>query len=63
MQGTQRATRVNEEEMTLEYPRQVSGEEVETEKVIFVTEEMRQEEVKEAEGQPDDITRGVFRTI
>ncbi len=49
--------------MTLEYPRQVSGEEVETEKVIFVTEEMRQEEVKEAEGQPDDITRGVFRTI
>jgi hypothetical protein len=39
--------------MTLEHPRQVSGELAETEKMIFVKEEMMQEEVKEAEAAVD----------
>jgi hypothetical protein len=53
MQGTQRATRASEEERTLEYPRQASGELEETERVIFATEETMQEEVKEAEAAVD----------
>ncbi len=39
--------------MTLEYPRQVSGEAAETEKMTFVTKEMMWEEVKEAEAAVD----------
>jgi hypothetical protein len=53
MQGTQRAICASEEEMALEYPRQVSGEPAEMEEVIFMAEEMMQEEVKEAEATVD----------
>jgi hypothetical protein len=48
MQGTQRAIFAIKEGMTLEHLRQESGELAETEKMIFVTGETMQEEVKEA---------------
>jgi hypothetical protein len=57
MQGTQRAICASEEEMTLEYSRQVSGEAAEMEKVTFMTEEMMLEEVKEAEAAVDACYR------
>ncbi len=43
--------------MTLEHSRQVSGKVAETEKVILVTEETMQEEVKEAEATVDACHR------
>jgi hypothetical protein len=51
MQGTQRAIYAGNEEMTPEYPKQVSEE---MEKAPFVT----QEEVKEAEAAVDACYRG-----